>query len=115
MQKLLFLILLLVSMPMAYADYQSNPVNQSYLYKFSSWPTASSTTVKTSAGILHTLTVTGGTAATIDIYDGIGSAQAQIASYTATNALQTYILDVGFSSGCTVSTGGPLKFTVSYL
>lgn len=110
---ILFFLLFVASIP-AWAGFQDYPINQPYLYKFSSSTTVN--TVKSSAGILHTLTVEGGTTGTIDIFDGSTSgASPSIASFTTTNALTTYTFDVGFSSGCTVITTGALKYTVSYL
>lgn len=83
-----------------------------YQYKFSSGTAVQ--TVKSSGGILHTLTVTGGTTSPIDIYDGPVLTSALIYSFTTTNALASYTLDIGFASGCTVVTNGGLKYTVSY-
>lgn len=115
-KTLLTIMLAFIAIP-AFAGYQEQPISQPYLYSFSSGTTVK--VVKSLPGILHTLTVTGGTTSVIDIYDGTLSSStslAQIASFTTTNALQTYTFDVGFSSGCTVqTTNTALKYTVSYL
>lgn len=114
MKKLLLSFIFLILAVPVYAGFQEVPVNQPFLYKFVSGSTA--TTVKTGSGILHTLTVTGGTTSTIDIYDGTPIAATLMYSFTTTNALQTYTFDVAFNSGCTVITSsGLLKYTASYL
>lgn len=98
----------------AHAQGFQGPIGvQAYKYAYSS--STAVTTVKSSSGYLHSITVTGGTTSPVDIYDGAIVSTAQIASYTTTNALQTYFFDVNFSSGCTVFTNGGLKYTVSYL
>lgn len=112
MKTILSIIILLLFCVPAHAGFQEQ-VTTPYLYKFSS--TTAVNVIKTGAGILHTLTVEGGTTSAINIYDGAAISTAQIAGYTTTNALQTYVFDVGFSSGCTVATNGALQYTVSYL
>lgn len=88
--------------------------NDPYLYSFTSAPTATKT-IKSSPGYLHTLTVTGGTASAINIYDGSNIVAANlIASFSSTNTAATYIFDIFFTSGCTVLTGGALQYTISY-
>lgn len=113
MKILIAILILLLSTVKSFAGFQETPINQPYLYKFVSVATVQ--TIKTGAGVLHTLTVEGGTAAVINIYDGAVLASAQIASFASTSALATYTLDVGFSSGCTVATSGGLQYTASYL
>ncbi len=119
LKKMILLVSLLMVLAVpAHAGFQDS-VNSSqpYLYKFSSGTTI--TTIKSAPGVLHTLTVTGGTAATIDIYDGnptVVSSAVLIYSFTSTNALTSYLFDIGFSSGCTIETNGSaLKYTASYL
>lgn len=113
MKKIILLFVSLLIGAPAWAGFQDYPIPQSYLYKFSS--TSTVTTVKLSSGILHTFTVTGGTSSTINIYDGASIPSAQIAGWSSTNAPQTYLLDVGFSSGCVITTSSALQYTVSYL
>lgn len=84
-----------------------------YSYARASSPTTV-LNVKSAAGILHVLTVTGGTASTINIYDAPATTANLIYSFTATNALASYILDIGFASGCSVVTNGALQYTISY-
>lgn len=110
--KKLLLVLLLMILPVQAFAWENVVQSDPYKYAFSS--TATTTTIKSSAGILHSITVTGGTSSPIDIYNGVVLTSALIYSFTSTNALNTYLLDVGFTSGCVVVTNGALKYTVSY-
>lgn len=75
--------------------------------------TATTTTIKTGAGILHTITVNGGTAGTVIVYDNTAGSGTIIASFDSTNALATYTLNVAFTTGLTIVTGAATKITVS--
>lgn len=112
MKNLLITLLILVYCSPAFA-WQNLTQSEPYKYGFASSVTVN--TIKTGSGILHTLTVQGGTTSTIDIYDSRSAGGNVISSFTTTNALATYYFDVGFASGCTVVTpSGALKYTVSY-
>lgn len=76
--------------------------------------TATTTTCKTGAGLLHTITVNGGTAGTIIVYDNTAASGTIIASFDSTNALATYTFDAIFATGLTVITAAATKLTVSY-
>lgn len=76
--------------------------------------TAATTAVKASAGKLHTLTVTGGTAGAITCYDNTTASGTKIADFDSTNAMATYTLDVAFGTGLTCVTGAATKVTVSF-
>lgn len=76
--------------------------------------TGTTTTVATGVGILHTVTVTGGTTGTIIIYDGPAASNVIIASFDTTNALATYTFDVGFTTSLVIVTSAATKLTVSY-
>lgn len=77
--------------------------------------TATTTQVKTGAGLLHTITVNGGTAGTIIVYDETSGTSNIIASFDSTNAIATYTLDVSFTTGLKIVTGAATKLTVSYI
>lgn len=83
-----------------------------YAYNYIS--TAATTVVKGSAGFIHSITVNGGTAGTIIIYDNTAGSGNIIASFDSTNALATYTLNVSASTGITVVTSAATKITVSY-
>ena len=75
--------------------------------------TATTTVVKTGAGLLHTITVTGGTAGTIVVYDNTAASGTILFSFDTTVALATYTFDVSFAVGLTVVTSAATKLTVS--
>lgn len=112
MKKILLALILTIICTPVFA-WQEIVQSDPYLYSFASSPTTTKT-VKSSSGYLHTLTVTGGTASNIQIYDGAAVTANLLASFTSTNTIATYIFDVFFTSGCTVVTGGALQYTVSY-
>lgn len=86
---------------------------QGYNYKFVSGTGV--VTIKSGSGILHTVTVEGGTSGTIDLFDSTTASGTTFSSFTATNTPQTYTYDVAFSSGVTVNTGASLRILFSYL
>lgn len=75
--------------------------------------TGTTTLVQTGAGTLHSITVEGGTTGTIIAYDGLTAGGTVIASFDTTNALATYMLDIGFTVGLTIVTSAATKLTVS--
>lgn len=75
--------------------------------------TATTTTIKSGAGVLHTITVNGGTAGTVIVYDNTAASGTIIASFDSTNALATYMLNVAFGTGLTIITAAATKLTVS--
>lgn len=113
MKKILLTIcLFLISVP-AFAQF--NIPTEAPQEKYTYISTGATTVVKASPGSLHNITVTGGTAGTIIVYDNASGAGATIANFDSTNAIATYTFDVNFSSGCTVVTGGATKLTVSFI
>lgn len=75
--------------------------------------TATTTVIKTGTGLLHTLTVQGGTAGTIIVYDNTAASGTVLASFDSTNALETYTFDCTFNTGLTVVTSAATKLTVN--
>lgn len=76
--------------------------------------TATTTLVKTGAGILHTLTVNATAAGTITIYDNTSAAGTKIATIKASVVEQTFTFDVAFATGLTIVTAGASDITVSF-
>jgi hypothetical protein len=76
--------------------------------------TATTTTVKSGSGLLHSIIVTGGTAGTIVIYDNTSGSGTKIADFDSTNALETYVFNAKFTTGLTIVTGGATKLTAVY-
>jgi hypothetical protein len=88
-------------------------------YTYKNISTAATTTVKSGAGVLHTITINslGTVASTISVYDntaGSGTSIAVLNSLTTGQA--TYIYDVAFATGLTLVTTGTVapNVTVSY-
>jgi hypothetical protein len=75
--------------------------------------TATTTVVKTGAGLLHTIVVQGGTTGTIIGYDNTAASGTILFSFDTTVALATYTFDVSFAVGLTVVTSAATKLTVS--
>ena len=75
--------------------------------------TATTTVVKTGAGLLHTIVVQGGTTGTIIGYDNTSAGGTILFSFDTTVALATYTFDVSFAIGLTVVTSAATKLTVS--
>ena len=75
--------------------------------------TATTTVVKTGAGLLHTIVVQGGTTGTIIGYDNTAAGGTILFSFDTTVALATYTFDVSFAIGLTVVTSAATKLTVS--
>lgn len=76
--------------------------------------TATTVTAKTGSGALGTVTVQGGTAGTIKIYDNTAASGTLIADFDSTNALATYTFNVAFTVGLTIITSAATTLTVSY-
>lgn len=77
--------------------------------------TATTTTVKSGAGVLH-LVVLGETAAgAITLYDNTAGSGTILAVLKASIVEGTYIFDIAFSTGLTIVTAGASKLTVSYI
>lgn len=75
--------------------------------------TATTTLVETGPGVLHTITIGGGTLGTIAIYDGLTAGGTLIASFDATTPRGSYTLDINFSVGLTIVTGAATLLTIS--
>lgn len=76
--------------------------------------TATTTTIKSGAGFLHTITITESVASTIIVYDNTAGSGTIVASFVASAGVGTYTLNVSFGTGLTIVTAGASKLTVSY-
>lgn len=76
--------------------------------------TAATTLIKTGQGRLSKVTVQGGTAGTIILYDNTAGSGTILASFDSTNALETYLFDIQFLTGLTVVTSAATKLTVTW-
>lgn len=77
--------------------------------------TATTTTLKSGAGMLHSIVVTETAAGTITVYDNTAGSGTVKAVLKASIAEGTYVFDIAFSTGLTIVTAGASKLTVSYL
>jgi len=77
--------------------------------------TATTTVVKTGAGVLHTIVVGETAAGTITVYDNTAASGTIIAVLKASIVENTYTFDRAFSTGLTIVTGAASKIHVSYV
>lgn len=77
--------------------------------------TATTTTIKSSPGVLTTLVVTGGAAGTIDVYDNTAGSGTKLASFDSTNAIAGYRFDCAFDIGLTIVTSAATKISVNWI
>ena len=86
-------------------------------HSFANIATSTTTTLKTGAGVLHTITVWNGgaTAPSITVYNNTAGSGAIIGTFTPP-AIGTFTLNVAFTIGLTIVTAGttPVNVTVSY-
>jgi hypothetical protein len=86
-------------------------------FSYATINSATTTTVKSAAGFLHTITIAGGTAGAITIYDNTaGSGTTIIPAFTpgSVSAPVTLTLDVAFSTGLTIVTAAATVISLSY-
>lgn len=76
---------------------------------------ATTTTVKSGAGVLHAIVLGETAAGTITIYDNTAGSGTVICVLKASIVEGTYIFDRIFSTGLTIVTAGASKLHVSYL
>lgn len=75
---------------------------------------ATTTQVKTGAGVLHSITVGETAAGSIKIIDGTTGSTTNLAELKASIVEGTYEFDVAFSVGLRIVTAGASKITVAY-
>lgn len=87
-------------------------------YSFSHISTATTTTVKSGAGVIHTLTVNNlGTVASVTtVYDNTAGSGTAIAVINTLAGQESYVYDIAFATGLTLVTTGTVApdITVSY-
>lgn len=95
-------------------DLTNNVLKVETRFSYATISTAATTTVKSGAGFLHRIIITGGTAGTITVYDNTAGSGTQIADFDTTNTMNSYEFNVAFSTGLTIITGAATKVTVAY-
>jgi hypothetical protein len=83
-------------------------------FSYATISTATTTTIKSGAGFLHSIVVTGGTAGTVIVYDNTAGSGTKIADFDSTNAIAAYSFNVSFTTGLTIVTGAATKITINY-
>ena len=78
--------------------------------------TTGATTLRTTGGVLHSITVNTPAAGSITVADAVSGTTPAIAIITPTSTLGTgtYLFDVGFNTGLTVTLGATMDVTVAY-
>lgn len=76
--------------------------------------TATTTTLKSGHGQLHSITVSETAAGAVTVYDNTAASGTVLAVLKASVAEQTFIFDVAFNTGLTIVTAGASKLSVSY-
>lgn len=96
---------------------QDNPFYTTEAYDFNAISTATTTLVKAGRGILHTITILGGVAGAITVYDNNVASGTEIApTFTPGNVTVpvTLTFDAEFANGLTIVTGAATLITVTY-
>lgn len=84
------------------------------VYRSTYIATATTTTVKSGTGRLHTLTLGETAAGAITIYDNTAGSGTILAVLKASVAEQTFTFDLKFTTGLTIITAGASKLTVTW-
>lgn len=77
--------------------------------------TATTTVVKSGAGVLHTIVLTETAAGTITIYDNTAASGTVIGLLKASIVEGTYTFDCAFTTGLTIVTAAASKLTATYI
>lgn len=89
-------------------------INGDIAYDALNITTATTTTVKTRPGKLHSIVVNTTAAGTITIYDNTAGSGTKIGTLKASVVEGTYLFDCAFNTGLTIVTGAASDITVNY-
>lgn len=98
-------------------DLSANVIKTEERFSYLTINTAATTVIKGSAGFIHAITIVGGTAGAITVYDNTsGSGTTIIPTFTpgAVSVPVTIILDEVFGTGLTIVTAAATILNVSY-
>lgn len=84
------------------------------IFEYRNITTATTTVVKSGAGVLKAITVNSTAAGTITVYDNTSAAGTKIATLKTSVVEGTYEFNVAFGTGLTIVTGAASDITVSY-
>lgn len=76
--------------------------------------TATTTTVKSGAGVLNSITINTTSIGSITVYDSLSASGNIIAVFPASATMGTYTYNVNFTIGLTIVTAGASDLTVSF-
>ena len=76
--------------------------------------TATTTTVLSGSGVLHSIVITDSVASAITVYDNTAGSGTVIALFAASTLEGTFLFDVAVGTGITVVTVGASDITVTY-
>lgn len=84
-------------------------------FSYSYISAAGTNTIKATPGLLHSMTVMGGTAGTIALYDSAsGTNSTYITNFDSTASLQTYTFNALFLVGLVIANGAATRIVLSY-
>ena len=81
---------------------------------FNNIKTATTTVVKTGAGVLHKIVINTTAVGTITVYDNTAASGATIATIAVSAVGPVYVYDLAFTLGLTVVTAAASDITVTY-
>lgn len=88
--------------------------NYAFGHSYNYISTATTTTVKSGAGVLLGLIVEGGVTGTIIVYDNTAGSGTIITSFDTSNALSDFLVGAAFTTGLTIVTSAATKVTAVY-
>lgn len=95
-------------------DLTNDRLKVEHQYSGSYISSATTTTVKSGAGLIHTLTIGETAAGAITLYDNTAGSGTVLAVFKSSIAEQTFVLDISFATGLTIVTAAASKIAVSY-
>lgn len=99
---------------MAGEDLTNNRLMVEERFSYQAITTAATTTVKSGSGFLHAITITGGVAGTISIWDNTAGSGTSIGFIDVGYSYDRFPMNVSFATGLTIVTSQAIKLTISY-
>jgi hypothetical protein len=82
--------------------------------RYANITTATTTTVKSGAGVLRRIVINAGVASTITIYDSLTGSGTKIGTLAASAGPGSFSYEIGFNAGLTIVTAGASDLTVCF-
>jgi predicted nucleic acid-binding OB-fold protein len=98
------------------ADFDNNVQRVEQRFSYKNLADVAATTLKSGAGVLHSITVNkGATGAVVTVYDNTSAATTKIATINAVSTLTSYLYDCAFTTGLTIDIAtGAADITITY-